>query len=131
MGLLLEALHGFKVRWYLDQDNETRRLMWTLAHAHGTLVALIQFAFAGVVRMCSAGSCGWRKVASPLLLASGLLLPLGFFLGGVATYAGDPGVGVLLTPLGALALLVAILVTAVGASFPDDSDDSDASETNE
>ena len=36
MGLLLETLHAFKVGAYLDVQNETRRLMWRLAHAHGT-----------------------------------------------------------------------------------------------
>ena len=34
-GLILEVFHGFKVRAYLDLSTETRRLMWTLAHAHG------------------------------------------------------------------------------------------------
>ena len=43
-GLVLESLHGFKVRAYLDTSNETRRLMWTLAHAHGTLLALVNVA---------------------------------------------------------------------------------------
>jgi len=41
LGLILESLHGFKVRAYLDVSNETRRLMWTLAHAHGTLLAVV------------------------------------------------------------------------------------------
>ncbi|HEY8174006.1 MAG TPA: hypothetical protein VIH21_13040, partial [Dehalococcoidia bacterium] len=41
LGLTLEALHGFKVRAYLDVSNDTRRLMWTLAHAHGTLLGLV------------------------------------------------------------------------------------------
>ena len=44
LGLGLEALHGFKTGWYLDVGNETRRLMFTLAHAHGTLLALINLA---------------------------------------------------------------------------------------
>ncbi|MFQ5492069.1 MAG: hypothetical protein ACE5GE_15235, partial [Phycisphaerae bacterium] len=44
MGLVLESLHGFKVRFYLDVDNQTRRLMWTLCHAHGTLLAVIHIA---------------------------------------------------------------------------------------
>jgi len=38
LGIILEALHGFKVGAYLDVGNETRRLMWTLAHAHGTML---------------------------------------------------------------------------------------------
>ena len=41
LGLVLESLQGFKVRAYLDVSNETRRLMWTLAHAHGTLVGIV------------------------------------------------------------------------------------------
>lgn len=44
VGLLLEALHGFKFGWYLDVDNEMRRLMLTLGHAHGTLFALVNIA---------------------------------------------------------------------------------------
>ena len=35
LGIVLESLHGFKVGWYLDAAHSTRRLMWTLAHAHG------------------------------------------------------------------------------------------------
>ena len=42
MGIALEAAHGFKLGLYLDVGNETRRLMWTLAHAHGTLLGLAQ-----------------------------------------------------------------------------------------
>ena len=44
LGLVLEALHGFKLGWYLDVTNETRQLMLTLAHAHGTLLALVNIA---------------------------------------------------------------------------------------
>jgi hypothetical protein len=32
LGLVLESLHGFKVRVYLEVSNDTRRLMWMLAH---------------------------------------------------------------------------------------------------
>ena len=41
LGLALEALHGFKVAAYLDVDNDTRRLMWRLAHTHGTLLGAL------------------------------------------------------------------------------------------
>ena len=37
LGFFLEYLHGFKVDYYLNVGNEMRRLMFTLAHAHGTL----------------------------------------------------------------------------------------------
>ena len=46
LGLSLEAMHGFKVGWYLDVTHETRRLMFRLAHAHGTLLALGHVALA-------------------------------------------------------------------------------------
>src|SRR5262249_14352877 len=38
-GVTLEALHGFKVQAYLASD--TRREMWRLAHAHGTLLGML------------------------------------------------------------------------------------------
>lgn len=115
-GIVLEALHGFKVSWYLDVGDETRRLMFTLAHAHGTLLSLLHIAFAAtlylVPRMERAGTI------SSCLTAATLLLPGGFFLGGAVIHAGDPGLGVLLVPLGALSLLVAVLLAARGASRP-------------
>jgi len=41
LGGVLEMLHGFKIGWYVDVGNELRRLMFTLAHAHGTALALV------------------------------------------------------------------------------------------
>src|SRR2546423_12645834 len=41
LGGILETLHGFKIGWYVDVNNDMRRLMFTLAHAHGTAVALV------------------------------------------------------------------------------------------
>ena len=46
LGLLLEALHGFKLGFYLDVDQETRRLLWRLGHAHGTLLGLLNIGYA-------------------------------------------------------------------------------------
>jgi hypothetical protein len=46
-----------------------------------------------------------------LILASGLI-PGGFFLGGLTIYGGDPGIGILLVPVGAIFLFVATLLTA-------------------
>src|SRR5437763_452825 len=43
-GIFLEGVHAFKWGWYLGVGSETRRLMFTLAHAHGTLLALINLA---------------------------------------------------------------------------------------
>lgn len=113
LGLALEALHGLKVQAYLNAMNETRRLMWTLAHAHGTLLALVQLGFAFTVQQVPAWRGRARTVASMSLLAAGALMPGGFFLGGVWVYAGDPGLGILLVPAGGALLFVAALLAAL------------------
>ncbi len=111
LGLSLELLHGFKVGAYLDAGNETRRLMWTLAHAHGTLLGLVHIAFAATLGLVSIAADKLRLVSRTLVGAS-VLLPGGFFLGGVRFYAGDPGIGVALVPAGAALLLVAAWTVA-------------------
>jgi len=109
LGSLLEFFHGWKIGWYLDVSNSTRRLMWTLAHAHGSLLALVNIAFAWTTsRLAAPGN----QLASRCLLGSTLLIPGGFFLGGISIYAGDPGLGILLLPIGALLLIIAIVLTA-------------------
>jgi hypothetical protein len=111
LGLALEGLQGFKVRWYLDVANETRRLMFTLAHAHGTLLGVLNIAFAATLKLQPRGDARRRSLASALLLAATAALPLGFLLGGLVVYAGDPGLGIVLVPAGALLLLGAIALT--------------------
>ena len=112
LGLVLESLHGFKVRAYLDVSNETRRLMWTLAHAHGTLLAVVHIVFGLTVGTFPDLSARTLRPISTLLVAASILLPGGFFLGGIAFYSGDPGLGVLLVPVGAVLLLTAVFVVA-------------------
>ena len=113
LGLALETLHGFKVQAYLSLMNETRRLMWTLAHAHGTALAVVHLAFAFSVNCVPLWPSGSRSVASYSLIAASLLMPFGFFLGGVWVYAGDPGLGILLVPVGGILLFVAVLLAAL------------------
>lgn len=111
-GLALEALHGFKAGFYLDVSNETRRHMWTLGHAHGTLLAIVNLAFAWTVDRLPSWREGSRQLASRCLIGASILMPAGFVLGGAVIYAGDPGLGILLLPFGAALLFVAVLVTA-------------------
>ena len=117
-GMVLEILHGFKVGWYLNVTNETRRLVLSQAHSHGTLFALINVAFAATLRMyrCSGG---WVRIASACLIGATLLLPGGFFLGGLVIYGGDPGLGILLVPVGAALLFVGVLLTAMRGRPPE------------
>ena len=116
LGIVLETLHGFKADLYLDPANRVRRLMWTLAHAHGTLLAVVNIAFA--VGLTAFGTWSERglRLASFFLLDALVLLPVGFFLGGVGPSEGDPASGVLLVPLGGLLLLAAVALIARAAT---------------
>lgn len=116
VGLVLESLHGFKVEWYLGVAHETRRHLWTLAHAHGVLLALVNLGFAATLSLVPAASPRRRQVGSAALFGATALVPLGFGLGGVWTYGGDPGLGVLLVPVGGVLLLIAVTATAVEAT---------------
>lgn len=110
LGLVLEGLHAVKAPLYLDVGSETRRLMWTLAHAHGTLLSLVQLSVAATAVLV--GPQVVSAFASRALGLGLVLLPLGFFLGGIGTFGGDPGVGVFLAPLGALATLLGVVSVA-------------------
>lgn len=108
LGAFLEFLHGFKFGFYLDPGQRLRRELWTLAHAHGTLLALVQIGFALGLTRFGGWTAGRLKLASFFLLDATLLIPLGFFLGGLAPSESDPWVGILLVPLGALLLFIAV-----------------------
>lgn len=119
LGLALETFHGLKIALYMDGANATRRLMWTLAHAHGTLLSLVHVLFglsAGVLihleaqRLRFMGRC---------LTGATLLLPGGFFLAGVVVYSGDPGLSILIVPAGAVLLMTAVFLIARGTAFSD------------
>ena len=116
-GLALEALHGLKIGAYLNVSNETRRLMWTLAHAHGTLLGLVNLGFAATVRVLPSWPERNKRFASASLLGATVLMPAGFFLGGLFIYAGDPGLGILLVPIGGILLFAAVLLTAVALKY--------------
>jgi len=112
VGVLLEAMHGLKIGWYLDAGHETRRMLLTLAHAHGVLLALVNLAFAGTLAQRSALAPRALRIASSGLLGAAILLPAGFGLGGLAPYGGDPGLGIFLVPPAALALVAGVGATA-------------------
>jgi hypothetical protein len=112
LGALLEVLHAFKAGFYLDVGSETRRLMWRLAHAHGVLLGLVQLGFAFTLPHAAEDARRRLECASACLIAAGSLLPLGFFLGGVFATGGDPGLPVLLVPLGIPLLLAGLWWTA-------------------
>jgi len=110
LGLTLEVLHGFKVRGYLA--SEVRREMWRLAHAHGTLLGLTCLAFAALAERHIASPDARRKISRDLRFGA-VLMPLGFFLGGILNYEGDPSLGIALVPLGGVLVIVALVRAAI------------------
>jgi hypothetical protein len=114
LGGALETLHGFKVGWYVDVGNDMRRLMFTLAHAHGTALALVNIVAGLTPRNVERFQL--RPSVSFCLIWAGLLFPIGFFLGGIVTYGGDPGLGIWLVPIAALLLFYSIARIALDLS---------------
>ncbi|HEX6837764.1 MAG TPA: hypothetical protein VF334_14390 [Polyangia bacterium] len=112
-GLLLEAAHGLKLGWYLDLSNATRRLSFTLGHAHGTLLGFVNLAFALSVSRTKMSAVAAAR-ASWAVRAATVLMPLGFILGGFGFYAGDPGLGIVLVPPAAAILVVGLVIVARG-----------------
>jgi hypothetical protein len=119
LGIAMETFHGFKAGFYLDPAERLRRLLWTLAHAHGTLLALVHIGFAAGLAQFGRWTERGLRLASFLLTDALLLLPAGFFLGGIHHSEVDPSPGVLLVPVGALALLASVALIAWSATRPD------------
>lgn len=107
LGIALEGLHAWKSSDYLGVGNETRRLMWTLAHAHGVGLSLVQLGFAASAFLAGDALAERLRTPARLLDGASLLIPLGFLLAGVAPYEADPGLAIVLVPIGALLLLAA------------------------
>ena len=104
-GLGLEALHALKAPLYLASD--VRREMWRLAHAHGTLLGVVCLVFAALAPVHVADRI--RASVSRQIRWGAVLMPLGFFAGGVLNSETDPSLAVLVTPVGAALLIVALV----------------------
>ena len=90
--------------------------MWTLAHAHGTLLGLIHIAY-GVtlrasVRPDAGGDADHARPDRREHSASGRVLPRRR----TGSTPEDPGIGVALVPVGAVLLLIALFLIARGRS---------------
>jgi hypothetical protein len=111
-GYTLEVLQGFKVEGFVLHP--LRHEFWSLAHFHGALLGLLNVVYASRAAAPGMGSAA-RRLASGALVAGSLLLPLGFFLGGLVHYEGDPGPGIALVPIGGLFLLYGVGSQALAA----------------
>jgi hypothetical protein len=108
-GLTLEALHALKVEVYLG--SALRRELWTLAHAHANLLGILCLVFAAIGERWLAARA--RPAIGRWLRWGSVLMPLGFFAGGVLNSEGDPSLGIVLVPVGGVCLLVALVRSAL------------------
>jgi len=105
-GAVLETLHALKVAAYLD--DEMTRWLCTLGHAHGVGLSLVVLLYASVgVPLFRERPAALARVGSCFAVAA-VLMPLGFVAGAVAHPEGDPSLGIILVPLGAAFLFVAL-----------------------
>ncbi len=109
LGLTLEGLHLIKAPLYLEM--RIRRELWTLAHAHGTLLALVTIVFGLFLKNCQ-DTGAWQSRAATAIRSAALLMPLGFFFGGIGNPETDPSLAILLVPAGALLLVYAAWLAA-------------------
>ena len=82
--------------------------MWTLAHAHGALLGVVHILYAICLRLFPGVATGTQRSVSWSLIGASVLLPGGFFFGGIGFYSGDPALGILAVPVGATLLLIGV-----------------------
>ncbi|MBA2430642.1 MAG: hypothetical protein H0V56_00830 [Chthoniobacterales bacterium] len=99
-GILLEGFNAFRSPAYLDEA--TRRDLFRLAHAHGTLLNMVLLLAAVCARL---DLIRIRPMTSLGLSLSVILLPAGFFFAGLFRIRDEPGLTILLVPVGAVLLL--------------------------
>lgn len=109
-GSLLEGLLGFKsISLLMDP---LRRELWSLAHFHGAMLAIINLVYSQWANNIAVSQ---QNIASWSLIFGSILLPLGFFLGGVAHLEADPSLGIFLVPIGTLMLLYTIFLQVIAS----------------
>lgn len=117
LGAGLELLHASKAPFYLDAGHETTRLLLRLAHAHGTGLSIVNIVY-GLTAQSRPKTA--THFASACFTSALVLLPVGFFAGGIGAFRGDPGLGILLVPAGAVALVAGIVAAARRVSSDED-----------
>src|SRR4029453_14876632 len=108
VGLLLEGLLGYKIPLYLQ--DETRRELFRLAPAHGTLLGLVLVAAFLTSRRLTNPI---PRLAGFALQLGAVIMPLGFLLAGVWHTETDPGLAIWLVPPGALLVIFAVVSLAL------------------
>jgi hypothetical protein len=102
-GLVIEALQGFRVERYVNDD--LGRTLLRLGHAHGVGLSLVVLVYssAGIPILKSRKDRG--LAVGRLLRLAALLIPIGFVGSAIHHPEGDPSLVVLAVPLGGAALV--------------------------
>jgi hypothetical protein len=107
-GLVLEGFLGYKTPAYL-QDN-VRRELFRLAHAHGTLLSLLLLVS---TLACDRFNLEVARSGQLSLRIGVTVLPLGFLIAGVWHYESDPGLAIWLVPVSAVLVLFGLVAIAL------------------
>lgn len=103
-GLFLEGLIGFRAPAYLQDP--TRRELFRLAHAHGAILSmLLLLVDLYIVKNLIAPP----PVVIWALRIGVILMPAGFFVGGIWHYERDPNLLVIAAPIGGLLIIFAVI----------------------
>ena len=106
LGFALETAHGFKLPIYVD--DELARMLLRLGHAHGVGLSLVVLLYAATIVPTQALEPGRVPLTGRLLRVASVMMPLGFALSAFGHPEGDPSPVIVLVPLGALSLLIAL-----------------------
>jgi len=107
-GLLFEGLIGYRSPAYLN--DMMRRELFRLAHAHGTILSLVLLIAAEYLNSRDI------EIPRPAVLSlriGAAIMPLGFLLGGIWHTETDPNFLVILSPIGGVMLIFAIVVIGI------------------
>jgi hypothetical protein len=109
-GLLLESLMAYKAPIYLD--DQQRRELFRLAHAHGSVLGMVL-----IIAAMWARGIGARvsRLAVIALRLGAVVMPLGFLAAGLWHPESEPGLAIWLVPAGALPLIFSLTSIALSS----------------
>ena len=109
-GLLFEGLIGYRSPPYLNDP--IRRELFRLAHFHGTALSLLLVVADMYLR---SRDFEIPRAAALSLRIGAIVMPLGFLFGGMSTTETDPHFSIILSPIGGVMLIFAVIAIALAS----------------
>lgn len=109
-GLWLEAMFGLRASGWVD--DAIRREFLRLGHAHGGLLSILNLGLAWALHRLQTPA-SWAPRIRLASLCGAAVVGLGFVGGGLWHGPTDPGPVVFIVPAGAMAVLGAVVATAL------------------